>query len=118
MADFIIYRGDTPTFNVAVTWGGEVFPLTGCSMWFTAKYAYADDDADAVFQKTIGDGITVTNAGCGEAEITLSSSDTSSLSSSKVMLVYDLQIRNAEGKIYTVAYGNIVVLPDVTRSVS
>lgn len=114
MPDFQITKGDTPTFNVAVTQGGSVFSLVGCSMWFTAKYAYRDLDAAAVFQKTIGAGITVTNAALGLATVTLAAIDTSPLAAVKVLLVWDLQVRTAGGKTYTVSSGNLIVFPDVT----
>ena len=112
--DFTISRGDTPSFNIAVTQAGAVFSLVGCSMWFTAKWAYKDLDAAAVFQKTIGAGITLTNAALGLATATLAATDTSGLAAVKVLLVWDIQVRTAGGLTFTVASGNLIVTPDVT----
>lgn len=114
MADFQITRGDTPTFNIAVALAGAPYSLVGCSIWFTAKWAYRDLDAAAVFQKTIGSGITVTNAPLGLATATLVAGDTSFLSAVKILLVYDIQVRTAGGLTFTVARGNLIVIPDVT----
>lgn len=118
MADFTLYRGDTVELNIVVTASGSAYSLTGRSLWFTAKYAYKDADAAAVFQKTIGNGITVTSASGGLATVKILATDTSSLPSSKTLLVYDLQCKDPSGNIYTLASGNLVFLPDVTKSTS
>jgi hypothetical protein len=116
MADFTLSRGDTIKLNVAVTASGSVYSLVGSSMWFTAKYSYSDPDSSAVFQKTIGSGITLTDAVNGKATVLILPTDTSGLANAKVMLVYDLQVKDASGNIYTVARGNLIFLPDVTLS--
>jgi hypothetical protein len=85
-------------------------------MWFTAKWAYRDLDAAAVFQKTIGSGIVITNALLGLATATLVAADTSGLAAVKVPLVWDIQVRTAGGETFTVAKGNLIVTPDVTRA--
>ncbi len=116
MTDFTITRGDTIGLNVAVSAGGTVYPLVGVKMWFTAKNSYNDPDSSAVFQKTIGSGIVITNTTLGLATVTIDPTDTYGLPSSKTLLVYDLQVEDASGNVYTVASGNLIVLPDVTRS--
>lgn len=83
-------------------------------MWFTAKYSYADPDLSAVFQKTLGSGIVYTNAAQGLATATLVGTDTSALAPVKVLLVYDIQVKDAGGNIFTIARGNLIVVPDVT----
>ena len=64
-----IYRGDDRTIRITATYpeaipeqGIEVddpYPLDGVDLYFTAKYKMSFPDADAVFQKTSDDGITV-----------------------------------------------------------
>lgn len=115
MADFTIYRGDTVSLNITITASGEAYNLTGKSMWFTAKTSYAVADP-GTFQKTIGNGITIVSAANGRATIVISPSDTNSLGNSKTALVYDVQVKDASGNIYTVASGNLIVVPDVTRA--
>lgn len=117
MADFTIYRGDTIVLNIAVTAGGVVYSLVGCNMWFTAKWAFKDLDVAAVFQKTIGSGIVLTSPANGLATITILPADTAILPNSKVLLLYDCQVKDASGKIYTVSYGNLIFLPDVTLAI-
>jgi hypothetical protein len=109
-----MYRGDTVVFNMLVTKSAVAFSLTGCEIWFTGKYAYKDEDSVAVFQKTIGDGITVTNALAGRGSLALTASDTEDLPPVKTLLLWDVQIKDANGMIYTVASGSLVVMPDVT----
>jgi hypothetical protein len=118
MSDLLITRGDTPTFNIAVTLSGAVYDLTGCTIWFTAKFDYANTDAQAVFQRsTLNGGIVITNGPQGLAQANLLSTDTSALANTKTMLLWDCQVKSALGQIYTVAKGNLIVEPDVTRTI-
>lgn len=117
MADFTIYRGDTVALNITITASGLAYNLTGKTMWFTAKTSYSIADP-GTFQKKLGSGITVTDAANGRAQIVISASDTNSLGNSKVALVYDCQVKDSSGNIYTVASGNLIVIPDVTRSIT
>lgn len=109
-----MYRGDTVTLNIVVSASGAVFPLTGCQMWFTAKWTYADPDISAIFQKIIGSGITITNPILGMATVVISPTDTSGLPPSKILLVWDCQVEDASGNVFTVASGNLIITPDVT----
>lgn len=116
MADFTINRGDTVDLAVVVTASGSAYSLVGCTIWFTAKTSFSLADSGATFQKKIGSGITVTSAANGRFTVRISPTDTYSLGNSKTLLVYDCQVKDASGNVYTVASGNIIVLPDVTRS--
>lgn len=115
MADFTIYRGDTVALNITITASGLAYNLTGKTLWFTAKTSYSVADP-GTFQKKIGSGITVTSAVDGRAQIVISPADTYSLGNSKTLLVYDCQVKDASGNVYTVASGNLIIVPDVTRS--
>lgn len=116
MADFTIYRGDTVALNVTITSGGLAYNLTGKSIWFTAKTSYSQADP-GVFQKTLGSGITIVSAANGQCQVVIAATDTNSLGNSKTALVYDMQVKDSSGNIYTVASGNLIVVPDVTRSI-
>jgi len=111
-------RGDSRRWNFAATQNGAVYSLAGASLWFTAKKRITELDAVAVFQKTLGTGITVTDAANGLGYIELSPSDTSGLSAAKWNLEFDLQCRDSAGKIYTLAFGKLTVYPDVTITTS
>jgi hypothetical protein len=111
-------RGDTPIFDIAVVdVNGDPLDVSSAYVWFTAKYNYGDLDDDAVFQKTVGNGIFLTNSAYGEMSIQLDSSDTAAILD-KTRLKYDVQIKDISGSVYTVATGLLSVEPDVTRSIS
>ena len=107
-------RGDTFTFNLAVTQSGAAYNLTGASIRMTAKWNYTDADNAAVFSRTIGSGITVTNAAGGLATVSIAPSNTSSLPATTTNLYYDIQVTDSGANIYTVAYGVLTVNPDVS----
>ena len=112
--NFAMTRGDTVSFSIAVTLSGAPFDLSSCSLWFTAKNKFTDLDNAAVFQKTIGNGIVVTNAVQGLATVTILPADTNSLSLIKTILFWDLQLKDSSNNIYTINSGNLIVSPDVT----
>ena len=116
-------RGDTAGWDLAVVdTTGAPFDLTGYTLWFTAKRAITDADADAVFQLTNGAGITVTNAAGGLAAISPRRADTSSLTED-VRLYVDVQLSSvgAPDATYTVWPsdddwpGELIISRDVTR---
>lgn len=108
-------RGDTPIFDIVVTdINGDAVNLTSAYIWFTAKHNFGDTDETAVFQKTVGDGIYLSNPTLGQMEVQLASVDTEMIVD-KTRLKYDVQIKDISGSIYTVASGLLSVEPDVTR---
>lgn len=107
-------RGDTIDLEVTVTRDGAPVDLTGADLWFTAKLKVKDADVDAVAQKTVGSGITVTDAVNGEALITLDPADTDGLTK-ETTLYCDVQLVEASGRVTTVASGTLTILRDVTR---
>lgn len=107
-------RGDTFAFNLAVTSAGAPFNLTGCSIRVTAKWDYANLDAAAVFTRTIGSGVTVTNAAGGLATVVIAPSNTSTLPANPVNLYYDIQVTDGSSNVYTVNSGILTVSPDVS----
>lgn len=130
MADFDleIRRGDDRVIVVTATYPeaipdqdveqGDPYPLTGKDMWVTGKLGLLDDDAEAVFQKTNGAGITV--RGSPEehiAEVRLIAADTADLPGSETHLVCDAQVKTEDNEIWTIAFGTLTVLPDVTQAI-
>lgn len=111
-----MYRGDTAQFRVtALDIDGNPLDITGASAWFTAKRTTQDGDVDAVFQKTVGTGITITDAPNGVMLVQLAEADTNTLTK-KEILEYDLQIKDTSDGVYTVARGALTVEADVTRA--
>lgn len=103
-------RGDERVIEVAVTLNGNAQSLAGKGLTFTAKRSFG---GASVFTKTIGSGITVTNAAAGFASILISPSDTSGFAD-QVGLVCDLQMDNNPGSPVTIASGTLTVLPDIS----
>ena len=81
--------------------------ITGDTIFFTIKNNPTDTDESAVLKKTITD---LTDPSNGEAEIELSSTDTSSLLGN---YLYDIKIKHDE-KFYTVSEGNICFQKSLT----
>lgn len=110
-----IKRGDTIRLALVVTRSSGPVNLTGAALTFTAKRKINDADIDAIAQKTIGAGITVTDAVNGEAVITLPPADTDAFTRDTT-LQCDVQMIELDGTITTIADGTIEVTRDVTRT--
>lgn len=111
-----ITRGDNALFSMnIVNYVGDALDITGAEIWFTAKYGPNDADEDAVFQKTIGNGIDIVDAPLGEINIVLDPEDTDSLLDTN-KLRFDVQIKDASDKVYTIESGTLIVDYDVTRT--
>jgi hypothetical protein len=114
-----IPRGDTRRFQVTVTdEAGLPVNLSGATIYFTVrkKFASSADDTDAVFQKSVGAGITITDAAAGVIALVIDPADSRSLP--KIVLLYDLQVITAAGDTITPALGDVAINPDVTRRAS
>lgn len=112
-------RGDTPT------WEGQVrdpdnqyLPknITGCTLTFTAKRDVDDSDANAVIQKTVGNGLTITTPSAGIFVLgPLLPADTQSLPNENIGLVFDIEMVLG-GNVSTVAKGVLYVDAEATDS--
>lgn len=108
-------RGDTYQFNATIILDGVPVDLTGGTVRMTAKWAVANADNAAVFQlSSATTGITVTDAVNGKISVTIASDKTSSLPAKKVELPYDIQFVDSTSKVFTVLYGTLTIVPDVT----
>jgi hypothetical protein len=116
MSALTMKRGDTPVWRFTVVDAdGAAVNLTGYSARFTVKRNVNHDDTDAFLTKTIGSGITVTNAAGGLLEVRLAAADTEDLVRDTT-LVWDLQIA-AGANVYTVDSGTLAVALDVSITV-
>lgn len=118
--DLTIRRGDDRMLDLAIVQDDGVTPqdLSGALLWFTAKRRLSDADADAVLAYREGAGITITNAAAGTATVLVVGTDTAGLADGDIALLCDVQIRPLGGRVYTAAYGRLIVQPDITRSTS
>lgn len=109
-----MYRGDAAGWRFPVVLDGAAQDITGASARFTAKHRSTDADGAAVFVKTVGSGITLTDAAAGVLTVELSAADTDSLDV-PVTLLWDLQITSG-GAPKTIAAGTLLVQPDISRT--
>jgi hypothetical protein len=105
-------QGDTLVFDVDAK-----ADLTGCLIWCTAKHDRSRPDAEAVWQKTLGSGITVPTPANGIATVTIAPRDTTDLVPYN-LLWYDLQYETSAGVVTTAERGVIYVLPGATGTYS
>jgi hypothetical protein len=104
----------------------NVYPLTTAgnvaSIWFTVKARYSEPDSGALVQRTVGNGIYVTDGPTGEAQVVLTHAETSLLGAREYEYVWDVQIKRDvygdESIISTAAVGTMTVDPDVTVDVA
>lgn len=112
--DFLAVRGDTLSFTATVTQSAAPVDLTAAQVWFTAKHSATDADP-GIFQKTIGSGIAVSGTDHNLLTITVDPADTAGLDA-PTTLHWDLQIKEAGGRVTTVAGGTIALAADITRA--
>lgn len=117
MTDFSVDHGTDNTLDLVLVDGAnQPLNLTGASIWFTAKRRYSDTDADAIIQKTVGDGITVDNAAGGLAHVTLLPEDTFDLPFYRQTFRYDVKVKSSDGISAIVARGQLTIEPAVTSA--
>lgn len=110
--NLVMFRGDTYIFDAQVLLRGNPVNLSGGTLTMTAKWAVTKDTA--IFTRdSNGDGITVTDAANGNIRVTIEPENTEDLPASVCYLVYDIQLESG-GNTYTVGYGQLKVVPDVT----
>lgn len=113
--DIQMFQDNTLGFTCTVLVNGSAFDLTGitaCTM--TAKYRTSD--TTYVFQKSIGDGITISAPSTGVIAIQIEPEDTEGLlfgNQDFVMLQYEVRITMLTAT-YTVLAGNLKVYESVT----
>ena len=110
----------TTTFPVAVpeigAAQGDPYPLdTALEIWFTGKKLKSDPDENAIISKTLSDGdISVED---NIARVTVFRADLASVRpiASDMQLYCDVQVKDAAGKVVTVAEGKWKFTPEITQ---
>jgi len=114
-------RGDTFKLRVDVKdQFGASKNITGFKVWFTVKNQVNEPDTLAVFKAASDDGsghVTIVNASLGQVRCVMPSLFTQQLADAETVLFYDVQLRDASDEIITIEKGQLLVEPDVTRSV-
>lgn len=121
------YRGDTIRipFQIVDRDTAAAINIAGWTFWFTAKFALANPDKQAgISQDNISPtppgngGIVLVNASLGQGVVTVQPVVTRCFADGPTEMDYDIQVEDTGGIITTVERGCIVVVPDVTRSIT
>ncbi len=120
MADITLTRGASEDFDLVAKLNGVPQSLSNVFLWFTVKMSTRDSDASAVFQKTLLDGIFVTNEAGGAFTVNIDAADTALLpdSSLRVRPYYDVMAEDFFGVRSPVVSGRVTVKNSVTRSIA
>lgn len=100
--NFTMYQGDTLELEVTVTDptnNDAVVDLTNCSLTWVL---YRQNQAGVILTKTVGSGITITDASNGEFKITLDPSDTLNLYG---LYRHESELKDPTNKISTLFIG-------------
>jgi hypothetical protein len=112
MSDISMQRSSTATIVLTTTLGGAVHSLSGIqALSFTAKNNKSD--TTAVISKSLGSGLTVTDAANGIAVLTIDPADTSSLTCDPDVLWWDLIVKDATDAVYTLNSGRMIIAAPV-----
>ncbi len=119
--NFQLVRGDAAFWTLTVTFAPSApsADLNSYAIWMTAKNAFGDLDAAAVFQLTkVGGEITIDGSNHRVAHINMTGAKTASLPClpplNRSVLAYDVQIEGPDSRPYTVARGTITIVADAT----
>lgn len=112
MADLALRmeRNRTAVWDLTFTKDGVALPLTDNRVvWFGAKLAFTDSNADAIVLKNSDDlgGIEITDAANGLARLTIDPADTDDVSKKKIAIELKCE--------FTVRDGDIIDTPDGGR---
>jgi hypothetical protein len=105
VANFSFYKGEDVTITDTAS---PVTNITGWSLQFTVRKQYGD--ATALITKTVGAGITITDATNGVFKVAIANGDTANLAPGAY--VYDIQRIDA-GFRTVLSTGTMNILPEV-----
>lgn len=106
MASIEVAKGDTLKIDLTVTDAGEVVDVTGYTVsWLVARNL----DADPLYEKEIGDGVTVTDAAAGELQLKLTAAETAAMSVGTWW--HRIAVTAPSGDVSTIVREPISILP-------
>lgn len=111
-------RGDSRliSINILQSDGVKPFDLTGCTVFFTVN-ANANNTADTDTSAIIAlKNSAITNPTLGVATIQISNINTQDIAPGTYY--YDIQLRDNNGNITSLAQNQFIVIADVTRSIA
>lgn len=113
-----MYRGDAAIWNlICYQNDGTRLDISSGSLFFAAKASTNMTDVQALFIKTIGDGITVTDGPNGLCTVELDKTDTEGISAPS-SYQWGLQYVTTGNKPYTLMRGRLTVKADIAIGIS
>lgn len=124
MTTYKINRGDTFELNITLYAADGVTPwdLTGAKVWSTVKTKLLDADANALSQIDSAGGSTPTGGAVtlggvlGTIIVRHAPAMSRAVDTVNTSVFYDVQVKLADGRIFTVEWGKLEIGPDVTLS--
>lgn len=111
-------RANDYSFNIQVVLNGTPVNLTGGTLRMSCKWQATDSDANEIFSVTTpSSGIVFLNATSGTATVTVASAltNTNAIPFHRIDPVYDIQYTDQGGHRFTVAYGTLTILPNISE---
>lgn len=107
-----MFRGDDESFDIGPVKdkAGAIVNITDLELRFAVARR---SNADALFEKTTGDGVTITDGPGGLARVDVDSMDTADLGGR--VLWWDLDEMDDAVKVRTLASGTLMVLAKIAR---
>ena len=118
MSTLAMKRGDTPTIRFTVTNldGTPTDLSTVDGIRLTVKRHINHSDLDALVAVALGTGLSLVTDGTDGLVDWVPEDDAFDSISKETELVYDLQVTDGTGKVYTVDSGTLTIELDVTRT--
>jgi hypothetical protein len=110
-ADIELFRGDSRTFDLAVTRDEKAIDLSG-ALSVRVIFKVRSSDTAAVISKSLGGGVAVTDPPNGMIEITFVPGDTSALYAPQA-LVFDVEVTDSASNVVTVFQGWMLLKRDI-----
>jgi len=111
-----MYAGDSPTFLITVTdQDGNPYPLTGHTIYMTAKRQKSDPDGSAIFQLSSTAGEITVGVPTNTAEAVPPSADTNGLTAN-VSAYIGVRVITPGGRPFTVFEGTLPIVIPTTRT--
>lgn len=112
MSDLTLQHGTRRILDVAVTDDeGAAVDITDSAFYFTVKADWLAADSAALMSLTVGDGIEVTDAAGGLAEITVREADWAAIDNEPTRLIYGLTERDSSDRVWRLDTGTLLVTP-------
>lgn len=112
-------RANDYSFNIQVVLNGNPVNCTGGTLRMSAKWKPTDTDVNEVFSvETPSMGISFIDITQGTATVTIARSLTNvaAIPYHKIDLFYDIQYTDSAGHVFTVMYGLLTILPNISQT--